>query len=157
MGTRDLWTLWSPSISLNQERHTQRRKTTNFIFILFIFCDENPLKSPPQKHTWWSKHFGKFPKKKLNRHISRRGKKEFWNRHILKRKKTNFEIVEICGGFGQISSFLLLKHVYEGRANANPLTPKEDDRTDKHLKYYIPVNGMNTLVMLVLMAWNCLL
>jgi hypothetical protein len=27
--------------------------------------------------------------------------------------------------------------VYERRANPNPLTPKEDDWTDKHLKYYI--------------------
>jgi hypothetical protein len=51
--------------------------------------------------------------------------------------KTGFEIAEICGGFGQTPSFLLLKHVYEGRANPNPLTPKEDDRTARHLKYYI--------------------
>jgi len=54
----------------------------------------------------------------------------------LRRKKTGFEITEICGGFGQIPSFLLLKHVYEGYANPNPLTPKADDRTDRHLKYY---------------------
>jgi hypothetical protein len=33
----------------------------------------------------------------------------------LRRKKTGFEIAEICGGFGQIPSFLLLKPVYEGR------------------------------------------
>jgi hypothetical protein len=58
----------------------------------------------------------------------------------LRRKKTGFEIIEICGGFGQIPSFLLLKRVYEGRANPNPLTPKEDDRIDKHLKYYISIN-----------------
>jgi hypothetical protein len=45
----------------------------------------------------------------------------------LRRKKTGFEIAEICGGFGQIPNFLLLKRVYEGRANLNPLTPKEDD------------------------------
>jgi hypothetical protein len=55
----------------------------------------------------------------------------------LKRKQTGFEIVEICEGFGQIPSFLLLKRVYEGCANPNPLTLKEDDRTNKHLKYYI--------------------
>jgi hypothetical protein len=54
----------------------------------------------------------------------------------LRRKKTSFEIAEICGGFEQIPSFLLLKRVYEGRANPNPLTLKEDDRIDKHLKYY---------------------
>jgi hypothetical protein len=41
-------------------------------------------------------------------------------------EKNRFEIVEICGGFGQIPSFLLLKRVYEGRANPNPLTPKEN-------------------------------
>jgi hypothetical protein len=39
----------------------------------------------------------------------------------LRKKQTCFEIAEICGGFGQIPSFLLLKHVYEGRANPNPL------------------------------------
>jgi hypothetical protein len=55
----------------------------------------------------------------------------------LKRKKTGFEIAEICGGFGKIPSFLLLKRVYEGHANPNPLTPKEDDQMDRHLKYYI--------------------
>jgi hypothetical protein len=27
-----------------------------------------------------------------------------------------------------------LKRVYEGCANPNPLTPKEDDQTDRHLK-----------------------
>jgi hypothetical protein len=43
-------------------------------------------------------------------------------------KKTGFEIAEICGGFGQIPSFLLLKHIYERHANSNPFTPKEDDR-----------------------------
>jgi hypothetical protein len=48
----------------------------------------------------------------------------------LRRKKTGFEIVEICEGFGQIPSFLLLKCVYKGHANPNPLTPKEDSRTD---------------------------
>jgi hypothetical protein len=50
----------------------------------------------------------------------------------LRRKKTGFEVAEICGGFGQIPSFLLLKRVYEGLANLNPLTPKEND-----LKYHI--------------------
>jgi hypothetical protein len=54
----------------------------------------------------------------------------------LRRKKIGFEIVEICGGFGQIPSFLLLKRVYEGHVNPNPLTPKEDDQMDRHLKYY---------------------
>jgi hypothetical protein len=47
----------------------------------------------------------------------------------LRRKKTGFEIAEICGGFGQIPSFLLLKPVYEGRANPNPLNPKEQKKT----------------------------
>ncbi len=128
VGTSNLWTLWSPLVSLNQERHTQSRKAANFIFILLFFCDKNPLKSPPWKHTWWSEHFGKFPKKKLNRHISRRG------------EKTGFQIAEICGGFGHIPSFLLLKHVYEGRANPNLLTPKEDNRTDKHLFFFLKLS-----------------
>jgi len=45
----------------------------------------------------------------------------------LRRKKTGFEIAQICGRFGQIPSFLLLKPVHEGRAN--PLTPKEQKKT----------------------------
>jgi hypothetical protein len=69
--------------------------------------------------------FWKISKKKLNRHISKREKKE-----VL--KSPHFEIADICGGFGQILSFLLLKRVYEGRVNPNPLTPKEDDWTDGH-------------------------
>jgi hypothetical protein len=52
----------------------------------------------------------------------------------LRRKKTGFEIADICGGFGHILSFLLLKHVYERHTNPNPLTPKEDDWTVRHLK-----------------------
>jgi hypothetical protein len=64
-------------------------------------------------------------------------KKKVLKSSHLRRKKIGFEIAQICGGFGQISSFLLLKCVYERCANPNPLTPKEDDRTDGHLKYYI--------------------
>ncbi len=90
VGTCDLRTLWSPPVSLNQETHTQRCKAANFIFILFIFGEENPLKSPPWKHTWWSEHFGKFPKKKLNRHISRRGKKRVLKSPHIEEKKNRF-------------------------------------------------------------------
>jgi hypothetical protein len=66
----------------------------------------------------------------------------------LRRKKTGFEIVEICERFEQVSSFLLLKGAYERRANPNPLTPKdpkEDDcnRTDRHLKYYIYIDNIS--------------
>ncbi len=134
VGTHDLRTLWSPPIFLNQERHTQRRKAAVFIFILFILWRKSVEKSPVKTYMVKRAYWKISKKKKLNRHIFRRGKKEFWNRHILRRKKTGFEIAEIWGGFGQIPSFLLLKHVYEGRANTNPLTPKEDDQTDRHLK-----------------------
>ncbi len=79
LSIRLLWSkVRSPPVSLTQERHTQRCKAANFILILSIFCDENPLKSPPWKHTWWSEHFGKFPKKKkLNRHIQKGKEKSF--------------------------------------------------------------------------------
>jgi hypothetical protein len=43
VGIRDLRTLWSPPVSLNQEIHTQRRKAAIFIFILFIFCLQSKL------------------------------------------------------------------------------------------------------------------
>jgi hypothetical protein len=43
-------------------------------------------------------------------------------------EKKGFEIAKICEGFGQIPSFLLLKRVFEGSANPNPLTPKGVDR-----------------------------
>jgi hypothetical protein len=36
VGTRVLRTLWNPPVSLNQERHTLRRKVAKFIFILYI-------------------------------------------------------------------------------------------------------------------------
>jgi hypothetical protein len=110
--------------SLGFFKHTQRHKAANFIFILFIFCGENPLKSPPVKTYMVKRAFWKISKKKTK------------SPHF-EEKKNRFEITEICEGFGQIPSFLLLKCVYEGRANPNPLTPKEDDRTNRHLKYYI--------------------
>jgi hypothetical protein len=82
--------------------------------------------------------FWKVSKKKTKSpHFQEGKKKSFEITTFLRRKKTGFEITEICGGFGQIPSFLLLKHVYERRANPNPLTPKENDRMDRHLKYYI--------------------
>jgi hypothetical protein len=51
-------------------------------------------------------------------------KKNIKSPHFQEGKKKSFEIAEICGGFGQIPSFLLLKHVYEGHANLNPLPPR---------------------------------
>ncbi len=60
------------------------------------------------------------------------------------------------------------KRVYEGRANPNPLTPKEDDdhnRTDRHLKYYIYIDKATynnlqvftrSLSILFLMVYICL-
>ncbi len=59
-------------------------------------------------------------------------------------KKTGFEIAEICGGFGQIPSFLILKRVYEGHANPNPLTPKEDGQTPKIL-YIVGTHDLRAL------------
>ncbi len=90
VGTRDLRTLWSPPISLNQERHTQRHKAANFIFILFIFCDENPLKSPSWKHTWWSEHFRKFPKQKTKSPHFQEGKKKVLKLPHFEEKKNRF-------------------------------------------------------------------
>jgi hypothetical protein len=81
--------------------------------------------------------FWKISQKKLNRHIFRRGKKRVLKSPHFEEKKIGFEIAEICGGFGQIPSFLILKRVYERCANPNPLTPKEDDQMDRRLKYYI--------------------
>jgi len=37
VGTHDLRTLWSPSVSLNQERDTQRHKEVFFLFIIYCF------------------------------------------------------------------------------------------------------------------------
>jgi hypothetical protein len=138
VGTCDLRTLWSPPVSLNQERHTQRRKAAILFLFYLFFVTKIRWKVPHENIHGEGSILEKFQKKKLNRHISRRGKKKsfeivtFWGE-----KKTGFEIAKICGGFGQIPSFLLLKCVYEGCANPNPLTPKDDDRTDRHLKYYM--------------------
>jgi hypothetical protein len=46
VGTRDLRTLWSPLVSLNQERHTQRRKATNYLFIYLLFVTKIRWKVP---------------------------------------------------------------------------------------------------------------
>jgi hypothetical protein len=68
--------------------------------------------------------FWKISKKKTKLPHFQEGKKKVLKSSHLRRKKIGFEIAEICGGFGQIPSFLLLKHVYEGCANPNPLTPQ---------------------------------
>jgi hypothetical protein len=68
----------------------------------------------------------------------------------LRRKKTGFEIAKICGGFGHIQSILLLKRIYEGRVNLNPLTPKEDDRNANPSLNLMP----NAQVCVYLMAYT---
>jgi hypothetical protein len=65
----------------------------------------------------------------------------------LRRKKTGFEIAEICGGFGQIPSFLLLKHVYERRANPKhpyPQGGRPDGQTPKIL-YIVGTHDLRAL------------
>ncbi len=129
----------SPGFFKPRKRHTQRRKVANFNLIYFIFCDENPLKSPPWKHTWWSEHFGKIWKKKTKSPHYQEGKKKSFEIATFWVEKKQVLKLQIGGGFGQIPSFLLFKQVYEGRANPNPLTPKEDDRMDRHLNCHISV------------------
>jgi hypothetical protein len=149
VSTHDLRTLWSPPVSLNQDRHTQRHKAAILILILFIFCDGNSLKSSPYKHTWWSEHFGKFPKKILNRHISRRGKKRVLKLSHFEEKKKSFEIVTFWGGkkkqvlkslrfvedLGRFQAFFFWNAFMKGVLTLTPLPPKRTTgRT--HLKYY---------------------
>jgi hypothetical protein len=130
-------TLWSPPVSLNQERHTQRRKAANYFFIFLFFCDENPLKSPPWKHTWWSKHFVKFPKRKLNRHISRRGRKKVLkSSHFEEKKKQVLKSLRFVEDLGRFQAFFFRNAFMKGVLTLTPLTHKEDNRTDRHLKYY---------------------
>ncbi len=128
---------WNFRNCFTTKRDTHRRKAANFIFTYFFFCGENLSKFPHENIHGETSVLEISKKKTKSSHFQEGKKKEFWNRHILRRKKTGFEIAEICGGFGQIRSFLLLKCVYEGRANPKPLTPKEDNWTDRHLKYYI--------------------
>ncbi len=122
VGTPDLRTLWSPPVSLNQERHTQRCKAANFIFILFIFCDENPLKSPPWKHTWWSEHFGKFPKKKTKLPHFQEGKKKsfeivtFWGE-----KKQVLKSLRFVEDLGRFQAFFLWNTFMKGVLTLTPL------------------------------------
>jgi cytochrome bd-type quinol oxidase subunit 1 len=105
VGTRDLRTLWSPPVSLNQERHTQRRKAVNFIYFLWRKSVEKcPLKTYMVKWAFWKI----FRKKKL-----KSSQKEFWNRHILRRKKSGVEIsdlyilmVPVTFGHFEVSRFL---------------------------------------------------
>jgi hypothetical protein len=123
VGTRDLRPLWSPPVSLNQERHTQRRKAANFNLIYFIFCDENPLKRPPWKHTRWSEHFGKFPKKNLNCHISRRGKKRVLKSpHFEEKEKQVLKSLRFVEDLGRFQAFFFWNTFIGGRSDGQ--TPK---------------------------------
>ncbi len=120
VGTRDLRTLWSPPFSLNQERHTQTRKTANFIYLFIYFCDENPLNSPPWKHTWWSEHFGKFSEKKTKSPHFQEGKKKsfeiatFWEE---KNRCWNRRFVEDLGRF---QAFFFLNMFMKGVLTLTP-------------------------------------
>jgi hypothetical protein len=76
-------------------------------------AEKSPMKTYMVKRAFW-----KISKKKTKLPHFQEGKKK----RILKlphfeEEKIGFEITEICGRFGQIPSFLLLKRVYEGRAN----------------------------------------
>jgi hypothetical protein len=75
VGTPDLRTLWSPLVSLNQERHTQRHKAANLFFFLIFFLWRKSVEKSPMKTYMVKRAFWKISKKKLNRHISRKGKK----------------------------------------------------------------------------------
>jgi hypothetical protein len=131
VGTRDLRTLWSPPVSLNQERHTQRHKATNFIFILFIFCDENLLRSPPWKHTWWSEHFGNFSKKKTKSPHFQEGKKRVLKSPHFEKKKNRCWNRRFVEDLGRFQAFFFLNTIMKGVLTLTPLPPRRmTGRTD---------------------------
>ncbi len=137
MGTRDLRTLWSPLVSLNQERHTQRRKATNFLIFYLLFVTKIRWKVPHENIHGEASVLENFQKKTKSPHFQEGKKKEFWNRHILRRKKNRFWNHWDLWRIWADSKLSFFKHFYERCANPNPLTLKEDDRTYRHLKYYI--------------------
>ncbi len=117
-----------------RDTHKSAKQLILFLFYLF-FVTKIRWKVPPKTYMVKWAFWTIFKKKNLNRHISRRGKKRVLKLPHFEEKKNRFwnhwDLWRIW------ADFLLLKCVYEGRANPNPLTPKEDDRTDRHLKYYI--------------------
>ncbi len=96
-GYPDLWTLWSPPVSLNQERHTQKCKATNFIFILFFFVTKICWKVPHEnihgeasileifQKKIKSPHFQEGKKKRVlkSSHFEEEKRNRFWNRWNL--------------------------------------------------------------------------
>ncbi len=105
-------TVKSPSFFKPRETHT-KAQSSYFYFYFIYFLWQKSVEKSPVKTYMVKRAFWKISEKNLNRHISRRGKKKsfeiatFWGE-----RKTGFEIAEICGGFGQNPSFLLLKRVY---------------------------------------------
>jgi hypothetical protein len=119
------------------ERHTHKGATQLIFLIFFNFFVAKIRRKVPHESIHGEASVLEIFQKKNQIATFLAGKKKVLKSSHLRRKKIGFEIAEICGGFGQIPSFLLLKHVYEGCVNPNRLTPKEDDRTNRHLKYYI--------------------
>ncbi len=77
--------------------------------------------------------------KKLNRRIFRRGKKKsfkivtFWGR-----KKQVLKSLRFMEDLGRFQAFFFWNEFMKGVLTLTPFTPpKEDDRTDRHLKYHI--------------------
>ncbi len=108
VGTHDLRTLWSPLVSLNTHKGT--KQLILFLFYLF-FVAKIRWKVPPWKHTWWSERFGKFPKKKLNR-------------HILRRKKTGLKSLRFVKDLGRFQAFFFWNAFMKGVLTLTPLPPR---------------------------------
>jgi hypothetical protein len=87
VGTHDLRTLRSPLVSLNRERHTQRRKAANFIFYFFMvkFVEKSPMKTYMVKRVFW-----KIFKTKIKSTYFQEGKKKGLKLPHFEKEKNRF-------------------------------------------------------------------
>jgi hypothetical protein len=126
--TRDLRTLWSPPVSLNQERHTQRRKAVNFIFILFICCDENPLKVPHENIHGEASILENFQKKTKSPHFQEGKKNSFEITTFWGEKKQVLKSLRFVEDLGRFQVFFFWNVFMKGVLTLTPLPPRRTTR-----------------------------
>ncbi len=100
---------------LFRERHTQRHKAA--YFYLFIFCDENPLKSPLVKRAFW-----KISKKKPKSPHFQEGKKRVLkSSHFEEEKKQVLKSPRFVENLGKFQTFFFWNVFIKGVLTLTPL------------------------------------
>ncbi len=122
VGTCDLRTLWSPPISLNQDKHTKAQsKLILFLFYLF-FVTKIRWKVPHENIHGEASILGNFPKKNLNRQEGK--KKSFEITTFWEEKKQVLKSLRFVEDLGKFQAFFFWNAFMKGLLTLTPLPPR---------------------------------